>query len=147
MASARCISYGGPDRPQRVVLVQPWQAEDRHDRVTDELLDRAAVAHEDGLHLVEVAGHDLAQCLGVERLAEVGRALEVAEEDRHRLPHLVRPTYGGQRRAAEAAQPELGRVLFAAARADLHVPESTHARRADAYLGMMPGRQLPLSTV
>ena len=34
---------GGPDRPQRVVLVQLRQPEDGHDRVTDELLDRRPV--------------------------------------------------------------------------------------------------------
>ena len=60
--------------PQRVVLVHHRDAEDGHDGVTDELLDRAAVPLDDGAHLVEVAGHDAAQRLGVEPLAERSRA-------------------------------------------------------------------------
>ena len=37
----------GPDRPLGVVLVGDRRAPDRHDRVADELLDRAAVAADD----------------------------------------------------------------------------------------------------
>ena len=38
---------GGADRPQGVVLVDDRDAEDRHDRVADELLDGAAVRLDD----------------------------------------------------------------------------------------------------
>jgi hypothetical protein len=79
-----------PDGPQRVVLVHRRQAEDGHDRVPDVLFDPAAVLLEHGLHLVEVAREQLAQGLGIERLAEVGGAFEVGEDDRDRLAHFLR---------------------------------------------------------
>ena len=44
-----------PHRAQRVVLVDVRQPEDRHRRVADELLDRAAVALEDRAQLRVVA--------------------------------------------------------------------------------------------
>jgi hypothetical protein len=47
-------------RAQRVVLLDARQAEDRHDRIADVLLDGAAVPLQDHPHLVEVARHDLA---------------------------------------------------------------------------------------
>ena len=60
----------GPERPQRVVLVQHGRAEDGHHRVADELLDRPAVPLERGPHLVEVARHHAPHQLGVAHLAE-----------------------------------------------------------------------------
>ena len=45
-----------PHRTERVVLVQHRHAEHGHDRVPDELLDRAAVRLDDPLHPLEVAG-------------------------------------------------------------------------------------------
>ena len=116
-----------PHRTQRVVLVQPGQAEDGHDRVADVLLDTPAVVLEDLAHLVEVARHDLAQRLGVERLAQVRRALEVREDDRDRLPRLL-GDLGGELGPAESAQAKARRVLLAAIWADLH----------DSSLGLGP---------
>ena len=58
---------GGADRPQRVVLVADRQPEDGHDRIADELLDRPAVPLEGVPHRFEVAGHHLAQRLGLGR--------------------------------------------------------------------------------
>ena len=109
-----------PDRAEGVVLVHAGQPEHGHDRVADVLLDPAAVVLEDRAHLVEVAGHDLAQRLGVERLAEIGRALQVGEEDRDGLSSLLRGQLHDERGPAEPAQPEARRVLFPAIRADLH---------------------------
>ena len=43
----------------------------------------------DGAHRVEVAGHHLAQRLRVEPLAERGRPLQVAEDDRDGLANLL----------------------------------------------------------
>ena len=43
-------------RPERVVLVHDRHAEHRHHRVADELLDAAAVALDDALHPLEIAG-------------------------------------------------------------------------------------------
>ena len=68
-------------RPKRIVLVHLRNAEHGHDRVADELLHRPAVRLDDALHALEVAGEQGAQRLGVGRLAERGRAGDVAEED------------------------------------------------------------------
>ena len=46
----------GPQRPQGVVLVHDRHAENGHHGVSDELLHRAAVALDDLLHALEVAG-------------------------------------------------------------------------------------------
>ena len=54
-----------PDRPQRVVLVDVWHAEDCHHRVADELLDAAAMCLDDRLHALEVARQQGAQRLGI----------------------------------------------------------------------------------
>jgi hypothetical protein len=62
---------GGPERAQTVVLVQHRQAEDRHDRVADELLDGPAVCADHRPGLGVPAGHDLAEGLWVEPLAEL----------------------------------------------------------------------------
>ena len=116
---------------QGIVLVQDRQAEDRHDRVADVLLDRAAVGLELGPHRVEVAGHQLAQRLGVEPLAEVGRAPQIGEDDRDGLADLPRwrRSFGRRERgAAVAAEAEAGRILLAAVRADLHAGSAAHGR-------------------
>ena len=80
----------GSAGPQRVVLVHLRNPEDGHDRVADELLHRAAVRLDDRLHPLEVAGEERAQRLGVGRLAECGRAGDVAEEDGDGLALQVR---------------------------------------------------------
>ena len=51
------IGSGRADRPERVVVVDRGDAEDRHDRVADELLDRPAVPLEHGARHLEVARH------------------------------------------------------------------------------------------
>ena len=57
---------------KRVVLVNRGDAEDGHDRVADELLHGAAVALERPGGCLEVARHDVADCLGVALRAEPG---------------------------------------------------------------------------
>ena len=94
---------GGPNRAQRVVLVHGRNAEHRHHRVADELLDRAAVPLERLAHRAVPARHQAAQRLGVEPLAELGRVGEVAEQHRHRLPRLGRRRAGGSARAGATA--------------------------------------------
>ena len=64
---------GGADRAQRVVLVDLRDAEHRHHRVADELLDAAAVALDRHAHRLEVPGHDLQQRLGVQAVPEQRR--------------------------------------------------------------------------
>ena len=70
---------------QRVVLVQLRDPENRHDRVADELLHRAAVALDHCPHGVEIAPHDIAERFRVQALAKNGRARHIREHHRHRL--------------------------------------------------------------
>ena len=135
---------GCPDGTERVVLVGPDQAEHGHDRVADVLLDLTAVPFDLDGHRPEVASLDLVHRLGVDRARQGRRVLEVGEDEGHELADLGRrqddrlgdrgrrrrPTgrdraFRGsrcsrgqarrrERRAAEPAQPELGRVLLAA---------------------------------
>ena len=65
-------------------------AEDGHDRVSDELLDRASVVLDRPAGVGEVAVQDAAQHLGVECLGQLGRLDQVAEEDGDRLAPLLR---------------------------------------------------------
>ena len=81
---------GGPHGAQRVVFVRDGNAEDGHDRIPDELLDRPAVSLEDRAKVLEVPAHASAQRLRIGRLAERGRTHEVAEQhgdDLALLPH------------------------------------------------------------
>ena len=71
---------------QRVVLVDGGDPEDGHDRVADVLLDGAAVPLDHRGHSLEVASHQRADRLGVERLAERRRVDDVREQHGHRLP-------------------------------------------------------------
>jgi hypothetical protein len=54
-------------------------------------------------------------------LAEARRSLEVAEEDRDELSHLLRRYGRRERRSAEAAEAELRWIFLAAIWAKLHV--------------------------
>ena len=111
---------GGSHGPQRVVLVDRGQAEDRHDRVADVLLDRPSVRFEHHPHLFEVAREDLAHDLRVEPVAEGRRPLEIGEDDGDELPLLARLARACEWRAAEPAEAETIGVLLTAARADDH---------------------------
>ena len=113
--------HGGTHRPQRVVLVHLRHAEDRHHRIADELLHRAAVPLDDGLGCLEVARQHAAQALRVEPLAERSRSRDVAEEHGDGLPLLARCRGAGERRGALVAEPCSVGVLVTAVRADRHV--------------------------
>ena len=89
---------GGTDGAQGIVLVRDGYAEDGHDRVADELLDRAAVALDRPAGGGEVAVEHAPQRLGVERLRELGRLDEVGEEDRDRLAPFLEHDRSGERR-------------------------------------------------
>ena len=104
------------DRAQRVILVRDGDAEDGHDRVADELLDRPSVALEDDAKVLEVAPHTCTQRL---RLAERRGADEVAEEDRDDLA-LLSCLHDGERSRARHAEARLIRVLRPAIRARRH---------------------------
>ena len=140
----------GANRAERVVLVRSRNAEDRHHRVADELLDGTAVAFDDPPEVFEVAAHARAQCLRVGRLPEGSRAHEVTEENRDDLSLLGLDR--GQRGAACAAEAGVVGVLAPTARAGRHVAESTseragarrprHRRRARRPPGGRSGRRL-----
>ena len=59
-------------------------AEDRHHRIADELLDRPAVALDYRAHLGEVAAHQGAHRLCVELLTQARGARHIGEQDGHR---------------------------------------------------------------
>jgi hypothetical protein len=117
-------------RAQRVVLVQGRHAEDGHDGVADELLDRASVVLDCAPGALEVARHHPAERLGVELLAQRGRARHVRKENGDRLADLPR---GGrpELRAAGAAKARVVKVCPAAVRAIAHYLERTRARPAE----------------
>ena len=80
-AHVGCCAHG----PQRIVFMDLGNAEDRHDRIADELLDRATVAFDRRLHSREEALHDVTPRLWIERLAHRRGAHDVAEDDRDGL--------------------------------------------------------------
>src|SRR5207249_10549447 len=93
----------GTDRALGIVLVRRRRSEHRHDRVSDELLDRASIA----LQLLPQAGvvwtDAGANVLGICRLGSCSEADEITEEDGHDLALLLDlgGLLGGQRRRAE----------------------------------------------
>ena len=95
------------------------QAEDRHDRVTDELRERPTVPLDDRSHALEVRGQDLVERLRVEPLAEPSRVDDVGEEDRHHPTEALRGLLGQLLPAGQAEPGSLG-VLLAADPADRH---------------------------
>ena len=110
----------GTNGAQRIVLVEDRDPEDRHDRVTDELLDGPAVPLDDRTGRLEVAAHDPPDGLRVEPLAERGRASHVGEQDRHDLADLAPRRGAGQGGSAFGAEPGSLRVGCAAARTGSH---------------------------
>ena len=85
----------GPDRerrahrPLRIVLVGDRRAEQRHHRVADELLDRAAVVLQLLAQQRVVGSEGAAHVLDVHPLAAAGEADQVGEQHRHHLALLA----------------------------------------------------------
>src|SRR5205823_10193595 len=73
---------------QRVVLMDDRDAEDGHDLVADELLDRSPVPLDNPAHRFEVAGLDTAERLRI-AVRQGGRVDEVAEENGDRLADVA----------------------------------------------------------
>jgi len=85
-------------------------AEDRHDRVADELLDAAFMSRDDARGTSEDARHDLAHLLGVEPLGRCGEAAHVGEQHGDVLAFGTRGLDRLQRRAALVAKAGIGGV-------------------------------------
>ena len=76
---------GSLNGAEGIVLVHVRYAEDGHHGVTDELLDRSAMAPDWRAHRLVPTAEDVPKPLGVEPFAQPRRFHEVAEEDRDRL--------------------------------------------------------------
>jgi hypothetical protein len=83
-------------RAPRVVLVSDRRAEERHDPVACELVDRALPAMHGVEHDLEGAVHDHVEVFGVEGSGQLGRALHVDEEDGHLLALAAKRASLGQ---------------------------------------------------
>src|SRR5690606_4136638 len=77
------------DGAQGVVLVERRNSEDRHYRVADELLDRAAVSLVYGAGFIEVPRHHSPHRLWVACVSEARRAGHVREDHCDCLAHLA----------------------------------------------------------
>ena len=96
---------GRAERPGRIVLVRDRDAERGHDRVTDELLDRATFRFDLLPHRVEVGLQDLAEAFGVELFPQRRRPGHVGEQDRDELALAGRPAcLGGHGGAAHGTK-------------------------------------------
>jgi len=73
-------------RPLGVVLLGHRGAEDRDDRVADELLHRPAAERDLGFHRVVEALEEVSRVLGIELGTHRRRADEIGEQDRRQLP-------------------------------------------------------------
>ena len=74
------------NRAQRVVLVHDRDPERGHDRVADELLDRAAVPLQHLARGLVVARPDAPKRLGIEAFPQRRRVCDVTEDERDGLP-------------------------------------------------------------
>ena len=142
---------GGADRAFGVVLVGDRHAPDGHDRITDELLHRSAVAGDDLVAGVEVAGQELAGLFRVSVFGEGRGPHQVREQDRYQPPlGGGRGWLAGAAGAAAGADPEQVRPAFDAELGAGHVlrsagraagrPAASHIRRRTSFRAQPPCR-------
>jgi hypothetical protein len=98
------------ERPGGIVVVGNRQPEHRHDRVADELLDPTAVLLDGIAGNGEEPAEERPDVLGIERLAERGRADDVGEQDRDE-PALF--AHGGMIAASPQARQDEDRTISA----------------------------------
>jgi hypothetical protein len=111
----------GPHCPLRVVLVRSRRAEDRHHRIADELLDRAATPLELLPHVSVIGREQSADVLGIESLGLRGEPNEVDEHDRDGLAFLSEQALLRlERPRARVAETRPFRVLLTTARTRHH---------------------------
>jgi hypothetical protein len=116
------VAHGerGPHRAFRIVLVRDRSAEERHDGVADELLDRAAEALELAAQPLVVTAEEAADVLGIHRLRAVSEVDEVAEEAGDDFALLAPRGDAAEFRPASRAEAGVFGVLAPAVRTDLH---------------------------
>src|SRR5205823_8109772 len=119
-----------------VVLMRDGRAEERHHRVADELLDRAAVTLDLASEASVIGGEGCANVLRVELFGAAREPDEVGEQDGDDLP-LFSCVRGCERRGAAAAEAEAVRVLLATGGADEHAP-TLRAAAARCLVGHSP---------
>jgi hypothetical protein len=71
--------------PKSMVLQHGWGSEHRHDAVTGELVDRAAIVLHYGGRPIQQLGHDLAKALRPHSRRDLHRMHDVGEQHRHLL--------------------------------------------------------------
>ena len=128
----------GPHRPERVVLAEDGDAEDRHQPVAHEL-HNSAVVRGDGIgeqpvHLV----HHAAGRLGVEPLLERGRARKVGEQDRDDLADRGQPPRAGASR--RPAAPHASQNRAPSARGAPHAPQPAGSLEPQPAQKVAPSR-------
>jgi hypothetical protein len=94
--------------PHRVILVGDGRAEERHDPVAHDLVDRALVAVDGLHHAFEHRVQELPRFLEVPVGEEFHRALEVGEQNGHLLPLALEGSLRGDDPLGEV----LGGVAF-----------------------------------
>jgi hypothetical protein len=125
---------GSAHGSQGVVLVSEWDAEDRHDRVTDELLHGPAVSLEGSPEDVEIASHDRPHRFGVEVLADGGGTRHVREHDGHDFACFGWPRGTGKGGSTHRAEAELGGAFVATGGAGDHVGILGRSRQPSALI-------------
>ena len=129
-----------------VVLVRDRSAEDRHDGVTDVLVDRPFVAADLPRKLVEIGREHATKLLGVEALAQHGGAGEIGKENRYDLAllaqirtrdvgHLQRRAFGCGAAWRDGSTVERGATTRAeaVARAQIRTAGSAAPARSDGH--------------
>ncbi len=100
-----------PTRPQRIILMRLRDPEDRHHRITNELIHPPTMRLHDPAHPHEITGQQRPQHFRINRLAKRSRTNHITEHHRHRLPHLTRRRSNNQRRSTRHAKARLTGVF------------------------------------
>src|SRR5262244_2204380 len=79
-----------------MVLMGDWCAEERHDAVAQELVDRAFVAVHLTQHQLEGPVHELMHLFGIESLGNGGEPGDISEQDGHLLAFAFQRRPGGE---------------------------------------------------
>ena len=62
---------------------------ERHDRITDVLIERAVVREDDVRHLAQVEVHELLELIRAHLFGQIGKAGDVTEQQRQLAPHAA----------------------------------------------------------